>query len=170
MLCVYCRGFDLRSIAKRAILNSDTPQSSSNDTSCLFKYHVTMLGVHSAIAAGCKLCSLFMEKWLENSLEWAWGDIWWSDIEESDQQTQRSNFVSAISKNPELFRPITSLQLHSVWKSEAETDGRLFQRAVVGVSFGVEGNTEFPAPDYGKEVTLGICAKSGNPPGNNCCF
>jgi hypothetical protein len=177
MLCAYCQGFDFRSMAIEMIANYRDPLPShdyDNSGSYLFRYHSTMLGVHSAIAEGCDLCSLLWETWLENSGKWLWGNFLFSDDTESDHENKSADFKSAISNKPESFRPSLSLRLGQVWedvgskirnsqikKGEGEADGRLFRSSVIGVCFEVKGNPEFPAPDDEGMVTLGIYAKAG---------
>jgi hypothetical protein len=144
-----------------------------NDGSYLFQYYSTMLGVHSAIAEGCELCTLLWEKWLENSRNWMWEDYVFSDDEESDQENKSADFKSAVSNTPESFRPRLSLQLGQVWKDaeskmentqsnkdEGEADRRLFRLVVRGICFEVKGNPEFLVP-YEGMVTLGIFSKAG---------
>jgi hypothetical protein len=177
MLCAYCQGFDFRSMAIEVIASYRDPLPSpdyDNGGSYLFRYHSTMLGVHSAIGEGCGLCSLLWETWLENSRNWKWGDFLFSDDEESDQENKSLDFKSAISNTPESFRPSLSLRLGHVWedvgskirnsqinKGEGKTDEKLFRQAVIGLRFEVKGNPECLAPADEGMVTLGIYAKAG---------
>jgi len=112
MLCAYCRLFDFRSMAAEVIANWRDPLPSAdydNYGSNLFKYHSTLIGVHSAIAEGCGLCSLFWETWLENSQNWRWEEDIFSD-EEGDMN-RTADFKLAISKNLESFAPSLSFGL-----------------------------------------------------------
>jgi hypothetical protein len=175
MLCAYCQAFNFQSMAAEMIADLSKPlekpgDPSATDGSHLFKYHSTMLGVHSAIAGGCALCSLFWGAWLKNSPNWEWGDV--GDFLFADEgmghEQQSEEYKSAILNSPESFTPRLSFRVCKVWIDifeSSETDDRLFRQAVACVCFDVGGgDPEFLDQFSSRIVDLGIYAKSGIQP------
>lgn len=181
MLCAYCQGFNFRSIAAEVIANNEDPLASpnnKNEGSYFFKYHSTMVGIHSAILEGCDLCSLLWETWLENSKNWVWEYDIFSDDEESNQENQTADYKSGIANTPESFSPILSLKLGRLWlgpvlkdagpkitnaqmnRDEGETEIRPFRQVAIGICFEIQGIPKSSTPNEGK-VTLGIYAEAG---------